>query len=524
MKPAVTVQSSVDTGSVPRVRLHEITKSFGSVRALRGVSLDMMPSTIHGIVGQNGAGKSTLINILCGVVRPDHGTIELDGELAPVRSPEHARELGIQTIHQELHLVPSLTVAENVSLGVEPQQAARLLSRRTMAARAREALLILGRPDIAPSARVDTLTIGDQQVVEIARALRIQARLLILDEPTSALPAEAFQTLSAVLRRFRASGGVAIYVSHRFYEVLEICDTVSVLRDGALVGTVSPREVDEHGLAELTVGQEIGAVFPPRRRRQPEGARPPTLELRGVSGAVLRDLDLTVQSGVIAGVTGLEGSGIRELGRILAGDAGRWAGEIRLSGRRVRLRSPVRAARSGIAYVMSDRRAEGLFLTLAVRDNVAAPSLDRRRRFGFVDRRAEVRVVTEVLRRFDVRVSGLAQLAGTLSGGNQQKLLIARSLPLGPRLFVLDEPTRGVDVAARGQIYAELRALVDDGSSVLVISTDVQEVAGLCDEVVVLTAGGRSLSLTAPVDEAMLARAVSAEPTAIVAAGEVDDA
>ena len=304
-------------GQPPRVRLRDVSKSFGLVHALRGVSMDVMPGSIHGIVGQNGAGKSTLINVLSGVVHPDHGTIELDGERLSIRSPEYAQELGIQTIHQELHLVPSLTVAENISLGVEPTSHWRLLARREMSERARAALGTLGSPDVLPGARVEQLTIGDQQIVEIARALRMEARLLILDEPTSALPTHAFETLCGVLRRFRGAGGSAIYVSHRFHEVLEICDRIAVFRDGQLVQTVEPSEVDEHRLAELTVGRRLEAVFPSRPTFSDQADSDTVLELTGLSGRRLERLNLKVRPGRIFGVTGLEGSGIRELGRIL---------------------------------------------------------------------------------------------------------------------------------------------------------------------------------------------------------------
>lgn len=503
----------------PLVKVVEVSKAFGAVRALRAVSCEVVPGTIHGLVGQNGAGKSTLLNVLAGLVEPDEGRIELAGDEIKVRSPEHAKQLGIATIHQELHLVGRMTVAENLALGSEPRKPFGLLDRAGMAVRARRALARLGRDEIPVTALVGELTIGNQQLVEIAKALHMDARLLILDEPTSALSSGAAEQLMDVLRRYRADGGTAIYVSHRFYEVLEICDRVSVLRDGQLIDTVDSASISEHELAELTVGRALSAVFPDRPPA-PASAEPrpdPIVELRDVSGPTLDGLSLTIHPRRIMGVTGLEGSGIRELGRMLGGDVALQAGTIRIAGRTPRLASPRDAARAGVAYLSGNRAAEGLFPILSVQHNIAAPTLGQRRRLGFIDRQREARVVRQALEQFNVRARP-NQPVSALSGGNQQKLLLARTLPLKPRLLVLDEPTRGVDMATRAEIYRELRELADSGAGVLVISTDIQEVAGLSDDVAVLRAGRVIAELQAPVSEAALARAVStttatAEPT-----------
>ncbi len=467
------------------LEVRHVSKSFGVVRALDDVSLEVQPGTIHGIVGQNGAGKSTLMQILAGVFPPDEGEIVLDGTPVTLRNPDHARLLGIRIIYQELNLVPYQTIAENVFLGIEPRTQLGLLNKRAMRRGSRELLALLGS-SLPVDLRVDALNIGQQQLVEIAKALAWRSQLLILDEPTAALEMHDIERLFDVLVRFHEQGRTALYVTHRLNELFRVCDRVTVLRDGQIVQTADIGKTSRAEIIRMMIGRPLAEVFPERAARD-EG--PAVLEARSVSSGLLRSVSFTARAGAISGIVGLEGSGIRELGRVLIGDQPIESGELIVSGRRVVFGGPRAAVRAGIVYLSSDRNKEGLFSILPVGHNIGVASLERLRRAGVIDARAERRLVLEGVARLGIQTPNTAQEVRFLSGGNQQKVLLARWLATKPRVFVLDEPTRGIDIGSKAEIYALMRELADAGAAVLMISTDLTEVLGMSDEIVVLHAG-----------------------------------
>ena len=468
----------------PVLEFESVTKSFGVVRALDDVSLRVDRGVVHAVVGQNGAGKSTLMRILAGVFPPDAGSLWLEGEAVTPRNPDHARRLGIRIIHQELALVPELTVAENIALGVEPRRHV-LLDRRRMKTRAREILERLGH-ELPVDRKVGTLDIGQQQIVEIAKALAWQAKILILDEPTAALERQDVERLFGVLRRFRERGGTALFVSHRLDELFQICDVVTILRDGRVVQTVPIAATTKGEIIRLMTGRPLSEVFPARPSGPDAGA---LLEVQAVSGTVLRDVSFTAKAGRILGIVGLEGSGIREIGKILVGDRLPLSGSVVVNGKALELTSPKAALAAGIVYLSPDRRREGLFPILQLGHNIAIGTLDNRTRLGLIDLRAERRLVADSIHRLAIATPGPRQEIQYLSGGNQQKALIARALASRPRVFVFEEPTRGIDVGAKAEIYALIRDLANAGAAVVILSNDLTEIVGLSDEIIALFEG-----------------------------------
>ena len=482
-------QLKTETRGGPTVALEfeRVSKSFGVVRALDNVSLDVQAGTIHGVVGQNGAGKSTLMRVLAGAFHQDGGVVRLDGEELRLRSPDHARRRGIRIIHQELTLVPALSVAENVSLGVERRGRLGVLDRRGMRHRAQKLLEQLGHgDDFGVEQKVEDLNIGQQQIVEIAKALAWEAKILILDEPTAALELQDTERLFGVLRRFREHGGTALYVSHRLDELFEICDRVTVLRDGRVVDTVAIGDTDKAGIIQMMIGKQLTEMFPERAEG---GDAQPVLEVDTLSSAGLREVTFTARGTRILGIVGLEGSGIREIGKVLIGDRSIDAGRVVLNGAELAIDSPRAARAAGIVYLSADRKAEGLFSILPLSQNVAIGTLAERLRGIFIDLGAERRLVDTSIGQLEIQTAGPRQEVQYLSGGNQQKVVMARSLAARPVVFLLEEPTRGIDVGAKAEIYALIRRLADDGAAVVVISNDLTEMVGLSDEIVALFEG-----------------------------------
>ncbi len=492
--PQVPTSSPADTppgGELLEFR--DVTKTFGPVVALDRVSFDVVGGTIHGVVGQNGAGKSTLMRILAGAFREDGGTVRLDGAELQLRSPDHARRLGIRIIHQELTLVPMLSVAENISLGIEPRTARRTLDRRAMRRRARELLALLGHgEEFSVDRKTETLNIGQQQIVEIAKALAWEANILILDEPTAALELQDTERLFDVLRRFREQNGTALYVSHRLDELFEICDRVTVLRDGRLVGTNSIAETDKGQIIQMMIGQPLTEMFPDRVS---DGDPAAVLEVTDLNAPGLHLVSFVARAGRILGIVGLEGSGIRDVGKVLIGDRPVSSGQIAINGADRALVSPRAARSAGIVYLSADRKAEGLFSILPLAQNVAIGTLADRLQGILIDRGAERRLVAASIDQLRIQTSGPRQEVQYLSGGNQQKVLMARSLAARPVVFVLEEPTRGIDIGAKAEIYALVRELANQGAAVVVISNDMPEVIGLADEIVAMFEGAVSATL-----------------------------
>lgn len=472
--------------TTPRLQLKNINKSFPGVQAVRDVSLDAYPGEILGLVGENGAGKTTLMNILTGAIQADSGQIFLDGEEVRIESPSQALNLGVTIIHQELALIPQLTVAQNIFLGREPRTFGGLfVDWRKLNTRSRSELDRLGL-SIPVDALVADLPLAQQQLVEITKALSYNARLIVLDEPTSALTEREAETLFGLVRNLKSQGVTLIYISHRLEEVFTLADRIAVMRDGHLVGVAPASELTPERVVKMMVGRELGEFYP----RTQTDLGPVVLEACGLRrGSSIKGVDLKVHRGEIVGLAGLVGAGRTELGRLLFGADQPDEGEIRLEGRTVKIRSPQDAIHLGIGFLPEDRKQQGLFLKQSVRSNVAVSSLDRFSTLGVINYRRLADVVREIVTRLNLRARGISQRVGSLSGGNQQKVVIARWLNINPKVLILDEPTRGVDVGAKVEIYALMNDLARQGVGILMISSELPEILGISDRILVMHDG-----------------------------------
>lgn len=482
---------------VPAVEVRNVSKRFGVVQALDDVSLAVRRGGIHGVVGQNGAGKSTLMQILSGVYTPDDGDVLLAGKRVQMRNPEQARRLGVRIIYQELNLTPDQTIAENLFLGSEPRNRLGLVDHRRMRRDAKEALRLLGS-SLSVDTKIGKINIGQQQLVEIAKALSTESQVLILDEPTAALEMQDIERLFDILARFREHGGTALYVSHRLSELFRICDRVTVMRDGKIIDTKPIGETRHSEIVEMMLGRPLDDIFPERRKGK---AGKEALEARRLSSGVLREVSFSARAQSVLGIVGLEGSGIRELGRALVGDQRLTRGELVVAGRQRHFSQPAMAVRAGVVYLSADRKRDGLFSMLPLSENVTVGSLRSRQRAGVIDRRKERTFVDGSIRRLSIVTPSAAQEVRFLSGGNQQKVLLARWLGANPNVFVMDEPTRGIDVGSKAEIYSIMRELAEKGAAVIMISTDLTEVLGMSDEILVLHAGRVAAHLPGGVDE-----------------------
>lgn len=497
----------------PVLRLDGISKSFPGVRALHDVSFDIRAGEVHALLGENGAGKSTLIKIMSGVHAPDSGTLLVDGRPVSLSSPDDARRHGIATIYQELLLFPELTVAENIFMGHAPRRGLMGIDWRAMRARTEALLESLDIHDLDPAAVVGALSVGNRQRVEILRALSQDARILIMDEPTAALTEHDVTRLFGIVRRLRERGVGVVYISHRLEEIFVLADRITVLRDGEKVAARSVAETRPEELIQLMVGRRIDQLFP--KQEAPIGE--PVLEVRNLTrGAVTRDISLTVRAGEIVGLAGLVGSGRSELALAIFGITPATSGEIRVGGAPVSIRSPGDARAAGIAYVPEDRATQGLVRAMSVRENFSLAILQRIAPSGFIDRAGEERMAEDGVRRYGVKASGIEQVVGKLSGGNQQKIVIGKWLATEPRVLILDEPTRGIDVGAKAEIHRAMVELARQGLAILMISSELPEVLGMSDRVLVMREG-------AIVAEATRAEATQ-ERVAAAMMGQVGDA
>jgi ribose transport system ATP-binding protein len=466
---------------MPKLEVRDVVMQFPAVRALDGVSLEFEKGEVHGIVGENGAGKSTLMRILAGLQAPTSGSVSLDGRPVRLRNVGEALRAGIAMIHQELNLVDSLSAAENIYLGREPTRAG-VLNRKRMEAGAREYLEQVGA-GFGPEVELGSLSIAGKQLVEIAKALSYEASVLIMDEPTAVLSEAETAKLFALIEALREQGVAVLYISHRLAEVEAICDRISVLRDGRLVRTVRRGEAGQSELASLMVGRPMADMFPPKSF-PPENER--LLSYRDLSdGERVRGVDLELRPGEIVGVAGLIGSGRTELAEILAGIRRGRAGK---GSAQALPKSPKQAAKHGVAYVSEDRKETGLVLSMNVIENVTLPNLDAYAR-PFLQKQRERDAAQSWVKRLDIRAHDLQAPVLYLSGGNQQKVSLAKWLELGPRVLLLDEPTRGVDVGAKGELYRLIHGLAQEGMACLVISSELPELIGLCHRVVVMRSG-----------------------------------
>ena len=486
MDAEAALAASVTVPASPVLALDGITKSFPGVQALKGVSFDVTPGEVHALLGENGAGKSTLIKIMSGVHAADGGAMRLDGRDIRLNGPHDARRAGIATIYQELLLFPELTVAENVFMGHAPRRAWGALDWPAMRAKARVLLDSLDIHDLDVAQVVGTLSVGNRQRVEILRALSQDARILIMDEPTAALTEHDVQRLFAIVRRLRARGVSIVYISHRLEEVFLLADRVTVLRDGEHVATKEVRNTDTADLIQMMVGRRIESLFP--KFDVARGAA--VLEVRDLSRPPqTRGVSLTVHAGEIVGLAGLVGSGRSELAQAIFGVTPATGGSILVDGRPARVASVADARRLGIAYVPEDRGTQGLVRPMTVRENASLAVLQDISRLGFIDRAAEARLAREMVAQFGVRTAGVEQIVNKLSGGNQQKIVLGKWLATKPKVLILDEPTRGIDVGAKAEIHRLMSELAKQGLAILMISSELPEVLGMSDRVLTMREG-----------------------------------
>ena len=470
----------------PLLRLEHIDKSFPGVQALVDVQFDVRPGEVHALLGENGAGKSTLIKIISGVYQAEAGTLLVDGQRVTFDNPREAQGSGIATIYQELLLYPELSVAENIFMGHAPRGRFGMVDWPAMRRQAAEIVSSLDIHDIDVTRNVGTLTVGNRQRVEIAKALSQNARLLIMDEPTAALSEADVQRLFALVRLLRDRGVAIIYISHRLDEVFMLADRVTVLRDGQYVGTRAIEETSEDDLISMMVGRTIEDLFPKYETTVGEAV----LELRGLTRRPLtNDISMKLHAGEIVGLAGLVGSGRSELAQAVFGFAPAESGEILLDGAPVKIRHPGHAMSLGIAYVPEDRGTQGLIRQMTVRENVSLAVLRTLASGSVINRSAERELARASIRQLNIRALSTEQIVNKLSGGNQQKVVVSKWLASKPRVLIMDEPTRGIDVGAKAEIHRLMSELAQQGMAILMISSELPEVLGMSDRILVMRQG-----------------------------------
>lgn len=473
----------------PILEMRGVSKSFFGIKALRAVDLTVYAGEIHALMGENGAGKSTLMKVLSGAYRPDPGgEIRIEGLPVRIEGPLGGRAAGISIIYQELSLAPNLTVAENIYLGREVSRSG-LLARGAMREGVRPILRRLGA-DFSPSTLVAHLSMGQRQLVEIARALHARSRILIMDEPTTALSAGESERLFALIRQLRAEGLAIIYISHRMDEVYALGDRVTVLRDGRLVGSLDKADIRADTIVRLMVGRDVSSFY--KKEHDPDGGRghPVLAAIDMADGQRVKGCSLTVHAGEVVGLAGLIGAGRTELALLIIGAGTRTSGRVEVEGHEVNIHTPGEALEAGIAYLTEDRKALGLFLDMSCLDNINLAVLGHDAKLGCIlDRDKAGDRANKAFGSLNIRAANVGVSAGGLSGGNQQKVLLSRLLAIAPKVLILDEPTRGVDVGAKSEIYSIIDNLAKSGTAILVISSDLPEIIGICDRVIVMRAG-----------------------------------
>ncbi len=473
------------TGQKPVLQVERISKRFPGVVALNQVSLQLYPGEILAVIGENGAGKSTLMKILAGIQTPDDGQILLDGEVRQIQSVQQAQQLGISLIHQELNLCANLDVGANIFLGREPGRFG-WIDRNAIRRESRVVLEAIGL-DVSPDVLAGELTIGRQQMVEIAKAVSTRARILIMDEPTSSLSQRETGKLFGIIRDLKSRGVSIIYISHRLGEVEELADRVVVLRDGQNAGELRRGEINHEQMVRHMVGRELASFHV----RKPGRRGPSVLQLDGIQTQAFpgRPVSLEVFGGEIVGMAGLVGAGRTELLTTIFGITPPLSGQIRVAGRNVPVRDCRIAIQNGIGLVPEDRKAQGVILEMAIRENITLPTLRRLARMGMIDARRDRQRASELRQQLGIKSSSVEVPAKQLSGGNQQKIVIAKWLALQPRLLLMDEPTRGVDIGAKQEIYGLMDELAQSGVAILFVSSDMEEVLGMSDRMLVMHEG-----------------------------------
>jgi ribose transport system ATP-binding protein len=469
----------------PLLQLTNISKSFPGVQALEGVSFAVNAGEVHALVGENGAGKSTLMKILAGVYQPGSGEMQWQGQALKLTKPADAQKQGIRIIYQEFNLLPDLTVAENIFLNREPRTRLGLVDWRAMNDEAKKLLAMLETP-IHPETPVSSLTVAQQQLVEIVKALAEEAKLLIMDEPTAALNPTEVEHLFAAVRRLTAKGTAVIFISHRLEEVLHISEQVTVLKDGQLVASQKAKGLTKQDIVRQMVGRNLEDIFPPRSQAK---TKTPLLEVKNLSTSTLHGINFTLYPGEVLGFAGLEGQGQREVVRALFGLEPLKSGEIHLNSQPLRVTQPKVAIDAGIVFISDDRKQEGLALPLCVRENVALPSLKTFSQSGFINRQQEVKAVKSKVEAVNVKTPTLEQAVNLLSGGNQQKTVLAKWLLKSPKVVLFAEPTRGIDIGAKVEIYRLIAELSSQGVGVVMVSSELLELIGMSTRILVMRGG-----------------------------------
>ena len=474
------------TDKQPLLNLRSIAKAFPGTQALNGVDFSLNAGEVHALIGENGAGKSTLIKIIAGLYQPDAGTLEVEGQLVEFHSPADSLAHRIKVVYQELDLVPDLSIAENVFLGNLPKKAFRIVDWNELRARTSELLHDLGL-DIDPEMPISALTVAQQQLVEIARALSRQARIIIMDEPTSALSQSEIESLFTVIRRLQGLGVGVMYVSHKLDEIYEIADRVTVFRDGEHIATEAVADTQQSDLVTWMVGREVKDLYP----RTPGQPGDVLLDVESVSGASIEDFSLKVHAGEIVAVFGLMGSGVHNLGRLIFGDLPR-TGSVRLLGQEIHANAPMDAIRKGLGFLTENRKSDGLLLPLSVKDNITLVSVNNYANMMVINGQDERRATADIVDKLSIKTPGIAQKIRYLSGGNQQKSLIGRWLLEELKVLIFSEPTRGIDVGSKAEIYRLMDDMAHQGMGILVLSTELPEVLGIADRIIVIRQGRRA--------------------------------
>lgn len=496
-------------GMVPRLTFEAVEKSFGPIQVLKGISFDVAPGEVHGLLGENGAGKSTLLKILSGVFRPTEGRVLIDGQAIDAPGPVGARRAGVAMIHQELQQVPRLTVAQNMFLGRPLTHLGMIVDHKEQERLAAQALRAID-PSIDPAAPIGKLKVAQRQIVEIARALLEDAKLVAMDEPTSSLTPSEFDRLAEIIADLSARGVAVVYVSHKMDEIFRICSRSTVMRDGQVVGSVDMNKTDQKSVISMMVGRELS-----HQAHVSFAQDEVVLEAKNLSSATkVRDVSFNLRRGEVLGVAGLVGSGRTELLRLIAGADKRSAGEVLCEGKALSLKSPREAIASGIGLVPEERKREGIVPLRSVRNNIALASMNRFAPRGVVNGGALKAVSSATLRETGLRPFAPEREIRRFSGGNQQKAIISRWLAAETRIFLFDEPTRGIDVGAKAEIYALIEKLAQEGKSVIVVSSELPEVIRLSDRVLVMREGhlAAELSGDAITEEAIASHAIPQSP------------
>lgn len=468
----------------PILELTGIDKAFPGVKALDNACLTVYPGRVMALLGENGAGKSTLMKVLTGIYSLDAGDIRYQGVDAKFLGPKHSQEAGISIIHQELNLIPELTIAENIFLGREKVSP---LGRIKWAEMYQEADALLGRLNVKHSSKkqLGELSLGEQQMVEIAKALSFDSKVIIMDEPTDALTDTETESLFNVIEELRQEGCGIVYISHRLKEIFQMCDDITVLRDGKFIGQRTVQETDEDMLIEMMVGRKLDEQYP--RIDAVHGTT--CLEVKNVSGEGVNDVSLTLDRGEILGISGLMGAGRTELMKVIYGALPKESGDVLLNGKPVNAKSPQEGLASGIAYISEDRKGDGLVLSLSVKENMSLSCLEQLTKGIHIQHKDEVMAVEDFIGLFNIKTPSRNQIIGNLSGGNQQKVAIAKGLMTRPKVLILDEPTRGVDVGAKKEIYQLINKFKAEGMSIILVSSEMPEVLGMSDRIIVMHEG-----------------------------------